>query len=134
MSNYWVFMVTDHIGYRAETIFENRIKIGKWLLNSNARNFNNLRVGDLILFYIGGKSAKGYVGIGKLKFTPRLLETSKKTEFIGNLDPYFVEFEFLERFRIPLTTKEIGDDRLPQGSITASDETHFQRIKLQCSR
>jgi hypothetical protein len=59
--SYWIFSVTAHKGHdyslSAEEIFRQRMEDNFWGLNEKNVNFNNLREGDKVIFYVGNPSS-----------------------------------------------------------------------------
>ena len=89
----WIFVMK---GSHEE--FAKRVSSGKWPINRLTHHRNRLTYGDNIVFYIGGKGNKNFIGDAKL--------VSKiKHEFSGS--DYSVRIEKFSPFTSPLPIKDV---------------------------
>lgn len=95
MSNYWIFVVTDHSKVNdmltAENIFKQRMKDEFWGLGENTHNRSKLKKGDEILFYIENP-VKSIGGSAKLKTDSFKLDEQEKEKYAHDLSFYTTEY------------------------------------------
>lgn len=87
----WIFVMTgDH------QEFKDRIKGGNWPIFSKTHHRNEIRKGDHIVFYLGGKPNKNLIGTASL--------SSGLSD--GDTD-YFVSISNVDVWKRPLQMKEL---------------------------
>jgi len=97
--------------------------------NFQARNFmrDDMKVGDLALFYHSSSDEIGIVGVAKVcsKVHPDLSAFDKKNEHFDLKSTkekpiwYCVDFKFVKKFRKIITLEEIKKDKVLSGMVVA---------------
>ncbi|MDW8021441.1 MAG: EVE domain-containing protein [Nitrososphaerota archaeon] len=119
MTNYWVFIVKDHIHMGkiipAREVLANRVSNRFWSLNSKAANLKKLQKGDRVLFYVTELSEKGFMGRGALAGPAHPMTEEQRFHIIGSPSisfDYVVDFEEMEMWPFMITLDQLKD-RMP---------------------
>ncbi len=121
--------------------------------NFRARNYmrDDMRVGDLSLFYHSSCKEPGVYGVAKVASLayPDPTQFDKRSDYFEpratEEDPIWmlVDIAFVEKFRHPVTAKEMKGDtvfrdmllwKLPRLSIQPVKDIHFQHVKKLASK
>jgi len=101
--NYWVFVVVDHTIGRsrvmAEDVLRSRVKKKFWLLSDKSPHLKDIKEGDKVLFYVGGRKGKKFQGCATVDKAPRPLSEEQRRVMIddyGGRHVYIVEFRDVE--------------------------------------
>ncbi|MBV9159332.1 MAG: EVE domain-containing protein [Candidatus Kaiserbacteria bacterium] len=143
---YWL-MKTEGSEYSLEDLKRDKRTAWEGVRNFQARNFmQEMREGDLILFYHSSSEVNGVYGIAKVA----AIAHSDKTQFDPQSDYfekratkekpvwYCVDIEFAKKFAKPVTLAELKSDPNLEGmrvrergsrlSVQPVSESHFKRV------
>ena len=115
MSN-WIFVVTDQSvdgqKYEAFKIFQNRVDTNTWGLNYRTPNFNRLRKGDKVVFYLSSGGSHLLVGSAILSSAPRNIAQADKQRMLASSPSYthVVSISNVEKFKSPKQIEAVIGD------------------------
>lgn len=89
----WIFVMTGDVEG-----FGGRIKSGEWPIFRKTHHRNEMRAGDKIVFYLGGKNNKKLMGIATISSGLR-----------KNGEEYFVSISEVEVWKDPLEMRKLVD-------------------------
>lgn len=119
MTNYWVFIVKDHVHMGkiipAREVLANRVANKFWSLSARAANLKKLQEGDNVLFYVTESGGKGFMGNGILAGQAHPMTEEQRFHIIGSPSigfDYVVEFERAEMWPLMITLEQLRD-RMP---------------------
>ena len=155
-SQYWL-LKTEGESYPIEKLQKDKKTPWSGVRNFQARNFmkNDMRLGDLCLFYHSSSSQNGVYGIARVASkpypdptqfdppAPRLRRAGKKSHYFESRStkekPYWwlVDIAFVRKFKHPILAIEMKNDselsgmmlwHTPRLSIQPVSERHFKHI------
>jgi len=119
MTNYWVFVVKDHVHMGrtipAREVLANRVQNKFWSLSSRAANLRKLEKGDRVLFYVAEPAERGFMGKGVLAGPAHPMSDEQRFHIIGTPSigfEYSVDFDEAEMWP-KIVALEMVKDRMP---------------------
>ncbi len=147
MSTYWL-LKTEGEAYPIDALKKDKKTPWSGVRNFQARNFmrDEMKVGDLCLFYHSSSKANGVYGVAKVasKTYPDPAQFDKKSHYFEPKStkekPYWwlVDIAFVRKFKKPLLVEEMrGDPKLegmvlwhaPRLSIQPVSAAHFKYVE-----
>ncbi|MGQ9719119.1 MAG: EVE domain-containing protein [Nitrososphaerales archaeon] len=117
MLNYWIFVVIDHKMnnrvIKAMHVLEDRVQGGFWSLNRRTGNFNRIKEGDRVIFYIGGREGKRFVGRCTLASEPHPMDSEQRKRVMGYPSALFTHAVNLENIKLwmePLPVSDLAEE------------------------
>jgi predicted RNA-binding protein with PUA-like domain len=117
MENKWVFVVVDHRTddkiIKAIDVLKDRVKEKFWSLNKNSGNFNRIRKGDKVIFYMGGRDGQKLMGRCTLASEPYPLTSEQKKQIEGYPSSMFshsVSLEDIKMWKEPLPIVDLKEE------------------------
>ncbi len=117
MENKWVFVVVDHRTddkiIKAIDVLKDRVKEKFWSLNKNSGNFNRIRKGDKVIFYMGGRNGQKLMGRCTLASEPYPLTSEQKKQIKGYPSSMFshsVSLEDIKMWKEPLPIVDLKEE------------------------
>lgn len=117
MENKWIFVVVDHRTddkiIKAIDVLRDRVKEKFWSLNKNSGNFNRIRKGDKVIFYMGGRDGQKLMGRCTLASEPYPLTPEQKRQIEGYPSSMFshsVSLEDIKMWKEPLPVVDLKEE------------------------
>ncbi|MEM2873090.1 MAG: EVE domain-containing protein [Nitrososphaerales archaeon] len=117
MENKWIFVVVDHRTddkiIKAIDVLKDRVKEKFWSLNENSGNFNRIRKGDKVIFYMGGREGQKLMGRCTLASEPYPLTSEQKRQIEGYPSSMFshsVSLKDIKMWKEPLPIVDLKEE------------------------
>lgn len=117
MENKWILVVVDHRTddkiIKAIDVLKDRVKEKFWSLNKNSGNFNRIRKGDKVIFYMGGRDGQKLMSRRTLASEPYPLTSEQKRQIEGYPSSMFshsVSLEDIKMWKEPLPIVDLKEE------------------------
>ncbi len=117
MENKWIFVVVDHRTddkiIKAIDMLKDRVKEKFWSLNKNSGNFDRIRKGDKVIFYMRGRDGQKLMGRCTLASEPYPLTSEQKRQIEGYPSSMFrhsVSLEDIKMWKEPLPIVDLKEE------------------------